>query len=364
MTYRLRGATLFRPSEPPFDQARPLILLHSVSQVTMEDGTIEGPLTRGASPQYDPTRAKYHGIQLFSADRITLRNLSIVNVHGDCVDVEGSKATGPSTNVVIKDLACQGTGRQGISTGSADGLRIRRVDFDFIARSAVDLEPGGGDVTRDVVIAGNTFRWIGNFAIAGVGGSSVWDDVAIRRNNHVGCDGQSSEFEECFSRFMFVGNSFDRGPVIVENNTVHGTIYVKHMSGTVEGNVMTSNPKGFSCFATVVDSPGFSVEGNTMPGNIREACGHYLTVEVRGGGSGTVTSSPSGISCGDDCGEAYAQNQRVTLSATAAAGSMFSGWGGDCTGPVPRCIVTIDNTTDVVATFEPLRVPGGFVRFR
>ncbi|MEO7863221.1 MAG: hypothetical protein ABIU05_22840, partial [Nitrospirales bacterium] len=46
-----------------------------------------------------------------------------------------------------------------------------------------------------------------------------------------------------------------------------------------------------------------------------------LTVTKAGTGSGTVTSTPGGISCGNDCTEGYANGTSVTLTAVAAAGS-------------------------------------------
>ncbi len=55
-----------------------------------------------------------------------------------------------------------------------------------------------------------------------------------------------------------------------------------------------------------------------------------LWVSRQGNGSGTVTSVPSGVSCGADCNETYANGTRVTLQANAAQGSIFAGWSGDC----------------------------------
>jgi hypothetical protein len=71
-----------------------------------------------------------------------------------------------------------------------------------------------------------------------------------------------------------------------------------------------------------------------------------------GGGTGTVTSSPSGINCGTDCSESYASNTMVTLTATATGGAVFSGWsGGGCAG-TGTCVVTMSSALTVTATFD------------
>jgi hypothetical protein len=81
-----------------------------------------------------------------------------------------------------------------------------------------------------------------------------------------------------------------------------------------------------------------------------------LTVTPAGTGSGTVTSSPAGINCGIDCSEAYAAGTEVTLTATAASGSTFSGWSGDCTG-TGACKVTMSQARNVTATFAKQPAP-------
>ncbi|MCL4225096.1 MAG: hypothetical protein KJZ91_11580 [Myxococcales bacterium] len=76
-----------------------------------------------------------------------------------------------------------------------------------------------------------------------------------------------------------------------------------------------------------------------------------LTVIRAGTGSGTIASSPAGITCGADCEEAYPVGTTVTLTATATADSDFGGWsGGGCSGTA-TCVVTVDAATTVTATF-------------
>jgi len=78
-----------------------------------------------------------------------------------------------------------------------------------------------------------------------------------------------------------------------------------------------------------------------------------LTVTKAGTGSGTVTSNPAGINCGDTCLASYNSGTSVTLTATPAAGSIFTGWtGGGCTG-TGACVVTMNAAQSITATFTP-----------
>lgn len=80
-----------------------------------------------------------------------------------------------------------------------------------------------------------------------------------------------------------------------------------------------------------------------------------LSVTKMGGGTGTVTSDPGGITCGTDCTEPYQSGTVVTLTATPDPGSTFAGWsGGGCAGTGP-CTLTLTTTTHVTAIFG---VPG------
>ena len=75
-----------------------------------------------------------------------------------------------------------------------------------------------------------------------------------------------------------------------------------------------------------------------------------LTVTKAGAGSGTVTSTPTGVTCGSDCTEPYANGTSVTLTAAPATGSTFTGWSGACTG-TGACTVSMTAARSVTATF-------------
>lgn len=76
-----------------------------------------------------------------------------------------------------------------------------------------------------------------------------------------------------------------------------------------------------------------------------------LTVANAGTGTGSVTSSPAGITCPGTCTNSYASGTQVTLTATPTAGSTFAGWSGACTGSA-ACVVTMSAAQNVTATFN------------
>ncbi len=78
---------------------------------------------------------------------------------------------------------------------------------------------------------------------------------------------------------------------------------------------------------------------------------YTLSVSKAGTGSGTVTSSPSGINCGSTCSANYNNGTNVTLTATPSAGSTFNAWGGACSG-TGSCIVSMTAARSVTATFN------------
>ncbi len=77
--------------------------------------------------------------------------------------------------------------------------------------------------------------------------------------------------------------------------------------------------------------------------------GNSLTVSETG--NGRVTSSPAGIDCPGSCGASFAPGTQVTLTANAASGSTFSGWGGACSG-TGSCVVTVNSSQSVTAAFS------------
>ena len=76
-----------------------------------------------------------------------------------------------------------------------------------------------------------------------------------------------------------------------------------------------------------------------------------FALAVTTAGPGSVSSNPAGISCDPTCRAAFAPGTTVTLTATAAAGATFSGWGGTCAGTTALCPVMMTAARSVTATF-------------
>lgn len=91
---------------------------------------------------------------------------------------------------------------------------------------------------------------------------------------------------------------------------------------------------------------------------ILAACGETTTqpttysVNVSITGSGSISSSPSGISCTGTCSADFSENAIVTLTATPADGFILDGWGGDCLSTTGNtCSLTMNGNKTVSAIF-------------
>lgn len=85
-----------------------------------------------------------------------------------------------------------------------------------------------------------------------------------------------------------------------------------------------------------------------------------LPVSLTVTGSGNVSSTPAGITCGitgSDCSESYTRLTKVKLQAVAAKGAAFKGWSGDCRGTSPTCTIYNDRARNVTATFTTIALP-------
>jgi hypothetical protein len=79
-----------------------------------------------------------------------------------------------------------------------------------------------------------------------------------------------------------------------------------------------------------------------------------LNIVKSGPGAGSIKGY--GVDCNDTCDVALPPGSNVTLTATPVAGSLFSGWSGDCTGN-GTCTLTMNGSKSIYATFTtPLSI--------
>jgi hypothetical protein len=112
----------------------------------------------------------------------------------------------------------------------------------------------------------------------------------------------------------------------------------------------------FGVTLTIEDDGGFSYSTEREV-TVVENPQRTLTVSLAGSGSGTVTGT--GIFCPGTCSHSYPKGEAVTLTATPASGSTFTGWsGGGCSG-TGTCKVTLITKQAVTATFTVPTPTGG-----
>lgn len=81
-----------------------------------------------------------------------------------------------------------------------------------------------------------------------------------------------------------------------------------------------------------------------------------LSAQKEGEGAGLVTTSPGGIACPMACfstSALFPTGRSVAVTAVPAKGSVFTGWGGACSG-TGACAVTLSESKLVTAEFTPL----------
>ena len=118
---------------------------------------------------------------------------------------------------------------------------------------------------------------------------------------------------------------------------------------------MTRRSSRFSTMLAVAFSIAILAACETTPPPVVDT-DNTLSVTIAGDGQGTVTSQPAGIILATGTGTAeFADGTSVTLTAAAAEGWDFLGWGGDtCSGQTTTCVVPMTGDTTVTAAFGQL----------
>jgi hypothetical protein len=159
-------------------------------------------------------------------------------------------------------------------------------------------------------------------------------------------------------RSLVVGGNSPYGIVVTGDLPPGLTLgdYVDPDSGLTLPGVLSGTPMVAGSFNFVVEAidADNAVASNayvmTIDGDVAPPQQYILGVETFGSGSGTVAGG--GIDCGVTCQVMLDEGAVVSLIATPAAGSVFTGWGGACAG-TGGCTVNMNAAMSVSATFVP-----------
>lgn len=128
-------------------------------------------------------------------------------------------------------------------------------------------------------------------------------------------------------------------------------------SATPQASITFSSEGSQTGYAWVKDAANNISTASTSSVTIDTTADYILTVSTSGTSSGSISSSPTGIDCGQNCSASYAENTEVTLTATPAARTVFDGWsGGGCSG-TGTCVTTITDDTSIIASFSTEIIP-------
>ena len=307
-----------------------------------------------------------------------------------------------SAAVVTTDLTGEATADDLANRLAGEGVAVSNVSYTGNEAAAGSFVGGDGIVGLDegvILSSGNIADVVGSNQSAGTTtsfgtagdadlttlvGASTFDAAVLEFDfvpttsqvqfNYVFSSEEYNEFvnlgfNDVFGFFVNGTNCALVGepPVPVSIDTINGgsnaSLYIDNTGGQLETE-MDGLTVVLTCVASVTaddtnhmklaiaDTGDTSLDSAVFLGQSSLIAVHELSVSTAGEGSGTVTSDPAGIDCGEDCSEGYEEGTSVTLTATADEGSVFDGWSGPtCEGTGP-CELTIDDATQVTATFS------------
>lgn len=270
-TLRSRG-TGSRPLDSIF------ALMYGSERLTFRNLTLIGNNPYAGTANAMSGGESLHGFYVGGANDILIEDVTIRNVHGDCVYLGTDSGTTWSRNITFQDSTCTGPGRHGVGIIAARNTLIQRVTFDEIGFMVVDIEPNrAAEGAIDTVIRNNTVgtygltnRFVSWFvaASAGARGASV-QDVTISGNAVSGVARAGYDGTALGISVIIDGGTGPRSGIVIRDNTstrtvsrtMHGApILIRNASGvTVTGN---RQPMSSGTFAQISGSSNVTNSGN------------------------------------------------------------------------------------------------------
>src|SRR5713101_1552030 len=266
-------------------------------------------------------------------------------------EVDYSTAEDTSTAVVgdfngdgIPDIAA-GLGINAVSVllGNGDGTFQAHREFTVAAATlAVAVGDLNGDGNQDLIV-GTDGGWLSVLLGNGDGTFRARQDYAAPSFTDSVALGDFNGDGKLDVAVTGVGVFLGNGDGTLQTREdygvgVGGNVVVWDLNGDRKPDLALSNGSGADSVSVLLNnvrSPFFT-----------------LSVATSGSGSGTVTITPGGAKCTGSCSRNFASGTALTLSATAAFGSSFSGWSGAGCSGTGTCNLTITSDQTVTATFD------------
>lgn len=202
--------------------------------------------------------------------------------------------------------------------------------------------PGGDDIGTTRVYEdadGGLTVYFDQFACGQAAVSDVWEIVEggqVRLSVERGGDGTGTVTGPGIDCGSDCAERYDPGTVVTLTATPGAESTFLEWTGACTTTTTT-------CTVTMDAAKSVTAKFSVRP---------VLNVSKAGTGQGTVTSNPSGISCGGNCSAPYDLGTQVTLTADPGSNSTFGGWSGACSGSSLTCTVTMNGPKTVTATFD------------
>ncbi|MEA2469788.1 MAG: hypothetical protein QOE38_787 [Thermoleophilaceae bacterium] len=264
------------------------------------------------------------------------------NTGGGCCSSGNLQLTNSGAITVAsgKTFTLGGIFSQSAGTTTVDGT---------LTAPAATFPISGGTVRGGGTLIGNVSNTGGTFAPGSSPGTlTVTGNYTQGAGGTLAVDVAGTTAGTGYDRLSVSGNVSLDGSLAIAT----GTGFTPPSGQTYQ--VVTAGGTRTGTFATVTgtDAGGgahYAVQYN--PANVTLAPRFDLSVAKSGTGSGTVTSDVGGIDCGATCAHTYDDATPVTLTATPASPSTFTGWtGAGCSG-TGTCQVTMSQARSITAGF-------------
>ncbi len=252
-----------------------------------------------------------------------------------------------------------------------DKITVANCEYSIIPSNFEDLASNSNDININVQTSNDQCAWkltsnIDWLNISGdyVGNSTINYSVPDNKSTERRCGDLNiadQKINVCqkgnqipIANFTYYPQGQLRAPidVIFTNQSIDNDGNISDYSWTIEGygeidGVIYFEQAGeYTIFLTVTDDDGASSETISKIITIEPP---LYTLTINNSDNGYVNVNDS--RCGNPCIKEYIKGTQVKLNAIPSTGSTFTGWNGACSGNDTTCLVNINQSKSVAASF-------------